>query len=79
LPPVITPGPDGTISVAEAAALSGVAPVTVRNWINRGWHDADGNVRRLPVAWRYKGQIRLNPVEVQKAEYATRKRARRAA
>jgi hypothetical protein len=67
------------ITTEQAAALCGVEPVTVRNWINRGYRTPDGGRCRLPVAWRYKGRIMLDPVEVQKAEYATRKRARRAA
>jgi hypothetical protein len=78
-PEVITPGPDGCIDTDEAARLCGVSPITVRNWINRGWHDTDGNVRKLPVASRWKGRIRLDPVEVAKADYATARKARRIA
>lgn len=76
-PEVITPGPDGCIDTRQAARLCDVSPITVRNWINRGWHDEDGNVRKLPVKYRYKGQIRLDPVEVAKADYGTAVRARR--
>lgn len=78
-PEVITPGPDGCISTEQAAALCGVSPITVRNWINRGWHDAARNVCKLPVKHRYKGRIRLDPVEVAKADYATARKARRIA
>lgn len=78
-PEVITPGADGCIDTIQAAALCGVSPITVRNWINRGWHDADGNVRKLPIKHRCKGRIRLDPVEVAKADYATARKARRIA
>ena len=73
----VTPGPGGFITTDQAAQLCDVSPVTVRNWINRGWHTEDGEVRKLPVAFRYRGRIMLDPVEVQKAEHATAKRARR--
>jgi hypothetical protein len=77
----VTPGPGGFITTEQAAQLCGVRPVTVRNWINRGWHveggEHDGEIRKLPVAFRYRGRIMLDPVEVQKAENATAKRARR--
>ena len=72
----VTPGPGGYITTEQAARLCGVKPVTVRNWINRGWQTNDG-VRKLPVAFRYRGRIMLDPVEVQKAEHATAERARR--
>jgi len=78
LPEAVTPGPGGMITVAQAALLCGVEPVTVRNWINRGWHDDDGRVAKLPVAWRYKGKIMLDPVEVAKSDHATKFKARRA-
>ena len=72
----VTPGPGGYITTDQAAELCGVKPVTVRNWINRGWR-TDKGVRKLPVAFRYRGRIMLDPVEVQKAERATAERARR--
>jgi uncharacterized protein YjcR len=69
---------DGYITVAQAAQLCGVEPVTVRNWINRGyWSDILGSRQFLPVAKREGRTILLNPVEVQKAEVATAARARR--
>lgn len=75
---VITPGPDGMITREQAAELCGVSPDTISQWASRGYTAPDGQRRKLPVR-RYKGRVMLNPVEVQKAEYATRKRARRAA
>jgi hypothetical protein len=75
---------DGLIYVDQAAELCGVETVTVRNWINRGYvvvRVVDGEKvkdrRFLPVAKRENGLILLDPVEVAKAEYATRKAARR--
>ena len=72
----ITPGPGGCITTEQAAALCGVSAITVRSWINRGWKTPDGT-RKLPVAFRYRGRIMLNPVEVAKDERATAERARR--
>ena len=74
--PTVKPGLHGLITTDQAALLCGVSPVTVRGWINRGWH-VDGEVRKLPVAWRYKGRIMLDPVEVAKADHATKEKARR--
>lgn len=75
---------DGLIFVDQAAELCGVEAVTVRNWINRGYvvitvTDGKKTKRRhyLPVAKRENGLILLDPVEVAKAEHATRKAARR--
>lgn len=75
---------DGLIYVDQAAELCGVETVTVRNWINRGYTVAvviDGKKVKqryhLPVATRENGLILLDPVEVAKAENATRKAARR--
>lgn len=65
------------ITVKQASALSGVGEGTIRAWINRGYIGLDGERHFLPVAWRYKGLIYLDPVEVAKAEHATAERARR--
>jgi hypothetical protein len=73
----VTPGPGGFITTDQAAALCGVKPVTIRNWINRGYKRADGSNVKLPVAYRWRGRIMLDPVEVAKAEHATAPRARR--
>lgn len=73
----ITPGPGGCVTTEQAAALCGVTAITVRSWINRGWKAPDGTTCKLPVAFRYRGRIMLNPVEVAKAERATAERARR--
>lgn len=75
---------DGCLYVDQAAALCHVKPVTVRNWINRGYtvtRVVDGEKFKerhfLPVAKREDGLILLDPVEVAKAEHATREAARR--
>lgn len=73
----MTPSEDGSISVAQAAVLCEVSEITVRSWIRRGYIAADGSRVRLPVKYRWKGQIALDPVEVAKAEHATALRARR--
>ena len=67
---------DGLITVEQAAELCGVKPVTVRNWANRGYGPKDAR-GKLPVAKRENGQILLNPVEVAKADHATKGPARR--
>lgn len=66
--PGIVPGPRGMITRDQAAQLCDVSPDTISQWVRRG---------HLKVAWRYKGRIMLDPVEVARAELATRKRARR--
>ena len=75
----VVPGPGGWITTEQAAALCGVAPVTVRNWILRGYVGPDGKRVKLKTVGRYKRRLLLDPVEVAKAERATAKRARRAA
>lgn len=72
----IEPGPGGFITTEQAAALCGVEPVTVRNWVLRGYTGLDGERHKLP-AHRYRRRIMLDPVEVAKAEHATAARARR--
>lgn len=74
---VITPRADGLITREQAAALCGVTPEAITNW-TRGYGPKDDR-RQLPVKRREHGRPLFDPVEVQKAEYATRKRARRAA
>jgi DNA-binding transcriptional MerR regulator len=69
---------DGLIDRSQAAELCGVEPDTVTLWATRGYLSRDGSERRrLPVAKRENGHPLYDPVEVQKAEYATAKRARR--
>lgn len=77
MPPVITPNEAGMITVKQAAAMCGVSEITVRNWANRGWHDEDDNIVKMPIAYKHKGVIYLDPVEVAKAELATAEKARR--
>lgn len=73
----ITPRPDGLITVAQAALLVGVSEITIRSWTRTGWVGPDKQRRKLPVARRDGWLILLDPVEVAKADEATRKRARR--
>ena len=67
---------DGLITVEQAAELCGVKPVTIRNWSNRGYGPKEDR-RKLPVAKRENGLILLDPVEVAKADHATKGPARR--
>jgi hypothetical protein len=70
--------PSNLLTVQEAADLADVEPVTIRQWAYRGHlpiaRGLDGNeirdLRGRPRYWR---------IDVAKAEYKTRKRARRAA
>ena len=73
---LVEPGPGGFITTEQAAELCGVKPVTVRNWILRGYTGLDGQRHHLP-AHRFKRRLLLDPVEVAKAEHATAERARR--
>lgn len=77
-PEVIVPRHDGLITRDQAARLCGVTPEAVTNWARVGYGRRQER-RKLPVAKREQGRPLFDPVEVQKAEYATRKRARRAA
>ena len=77
---------DGLIDRDQAAELSGVTPDAVTIWSTRGYmvtltDPATGEKQRvrrfLPVAKREGRKPLYSPVEVQKAEFATRKRGRR--
>lgn len=67
---------DGLIDVEQAAELCGVKPVTVRAWTQRGYGPKESR-QVLPVAKRENGRILLDPVEVAKADHATKGPARR--
>lgn len=76
---VLTPeGVESLITAEEAAALCGVSSRAVKNWANRGYVDKTGSRVRLPVAGRDRqGRNLYRQIDVAKAEYATRERARR--
>lgn len=76
MPAQITPRPDGLITRAQAAELCGVTPQAITNWTSIGYGPRDSRTR-LKVTKRERGQPLFSPVDVAKAEYATRKRARR--
>jgi hypothetical protein len=73
----IMPRADGLITRGQAAALCGVTPEAITNWVRLGYgpkHDR----RKLPVKRRDAGGHPLfDPVEVAKAEHTTAPRARR--
>jgi hypothetical protein len=69
---------DGYIDRDQAAELCGVGRNVITQWSTRGYLSRDGSERcKLPVALRENGHPLYDPVEVQKAEWATRERARR--
>jgi hypothetical protein len=69
---------DGLIDRDQAAELCGVGKNVITQWSTRGYLSRDGSERRkLPVALRENGRPQSSPGEVQKAEWATRERARR--
>jgi hypothetical protein len=75
---LITRG-DGLVDRDQAAELAGVSPDAVTLWATRGYKTRDGKQRMfLPVAKREGRKPLYNVVEVQKAEYHTRVRGRRA-
>lgn len=67
---------DGLITREMAAELCGVTPDAISQWISRGYGPKGARVK-LPVAKREGRAILLDPVEVAKADHATRERARR--
>lgn len=71
---------DGLIDRETAAELCGVTPDAVTIWATRGYIVIINGERRrayLPVAKREGRTPLYDPVEVAKAERATRKRGRR--
>ena len=73
----IMPGPDGLLSRKQAAALCGVTPEAINNWVRDGYGPKDSKMR-LPVKRRdCTGHPRFDPVDVAKADHATAGRARR--
>ena len=66
---------DGMLTIEQAALLCGVKPVTVRNWVNRGYGPKESR-RRLPVK-REDGRLLVDPIELAKADHATKGPARR--
>lgn len=68
---------DGLITRDVAAELCGVDPDTISQWISRGYGPRGSRVK-LPVAKREGRTVLLDPVEVAKADHATKYRARRA-
>ena len=69
---------DGLIDRDQAAALAGVTPDAVTAWSKRGYKTRDGSQRLfLPVAKREGRHPLYSVIEVQKAEWHTRRRGRR--
>lgn len=72
----IEPRPDGLITRGQAAALCGVTPEAITNWTRLGYGPRDAR-QKLPVKRREHGRPLYDPIDVARAEHATRKRARR--
>jgi hypothetical protein len=69
--------PDGKVTVGQLAELCGVQPITVYQWIYRGYTPRGGGDRvKLPTV-REGRTILIDPIDGAKAEYATAVRARR--
>lgn len=68
---------ESTITYARAAELAGVGINVIYNWASRGYRGTDGQWHRLDVYATAEGK-RLQPIQVLRAEAATRRRARRA-
>jgi hypothetical protein len=69
---------DGLIDRDQAAELCGVSPDAVTIWSTRGYMSRDRTARyRLPVAKREGRKPLYDVIEVQKAEWHTRRRGRR--
>jgi len=69
---------DGLIDRDQAAELCGVTPDAVTIWATRGYWTRDRSAHFvLPVAKREGRKPFYDPVEVQKAEWHTRRRGRR--
>jgi hypothetical protein len=69
---------DGLIDREQAAALCGVSPDAITIWATRGYWTRDGATHCvLPVAKREGRKPLYELVEVQKAEYHTRRRGKR--
>lgn len=67
---------DGLLDRAQAARLCGVTPDAITNWAGRGYIvviDGKRERRRLPVTYEDRKPL-YDPVELAKAEHATRKR-----
>lgn len=76
---LITRG-DGLIDRDQAAELCGVTPDAITLWSTRGYVAVIGGEKVrcwLPVAKREGRKPLYRPVDVQKADHATRKRGRR--
>lgn len=54
-------------TVEDAAALAGVTPSTVHNWITRGYVDRNGQ-RRWLLGFHVDGVRRVMPVDVLRAD-----------
>lgn len=73
---MVIPRPDGLVTREQAAALCGVTPAAITNWVREGYGPRGAKIR-LRVAARDGMRPLFDPVDLARAELATRKRARR--
>ncbi len=76
MPDMVTPRPDGLVYREQAAALCGVTPAAITNWVREGYGPKGTRVK-LRVAGHDGARPLFDPVDLARAEHATRKRARR--
>lgn len=67
---------DALWTVAEAARHANVSEATVRSWVHRGHLPLARNTEDQEIR-DAQGRPRFNPLDVARAEFATRERARR--
>lgn len=67
----IVPTPDGLITIAQAAALTGRSEKTVWSWTKTGYKAPDGTRVKVRIARRDGWLILLDPVDVAKADHVT--------
>lgn len=70
---MIEPRPDGLITRDQAAALCRVSPEAITNWTRIGYGPKGAKVK-LPVQRREHGRPLFDPVDVARADHATRDR-----
>jgi predicted DNA-binding transcriptional regulator AlpA len=67
----IIPTPDGLITLAQAAALTGRSEKTVWAWTKTGYKAPDGTRVKVTVKRRDGWLILVDPVEIARADIAT--------
>lgn len=69
MPTIAPESLNALVPTKEAARLAGVSVAAISNWKERGW--------LKPATWDEKGRPLYRFLDVARAEYATRQKARR--